>query len=92
MEKKYNQKNCSKNGLIKCAVALLNICQRETGKFISLLFILKMKNICDEAYILFVLFFRAGVLSLLDMSVKTPIRTNYFNPGIAGFNWQSKTR
>ena len=92
MNKKYKEKYCSKNCLIKYAVALLKICKRETGCLFSLLFKVKIKSICDEVSIIFALFFRAVTLSLLNMSVKTQIRTNYFNPGIVGFGGQSKTR
>ncbi|MCG2713112.1 MAG: hypothetical protein L6416_12430 [Candidatus Omnitrophica bacterium] len=92
MNKKHNHKYRGKNSLIKQPVAQLNICKRETGKRCFLLFIIKIKSICDEAGIFFALFFRAGILSLLNMPVKAPIRTNYFNPGIAGFVGQSKTR
>ena len=92
MDKKFNHKYCSKNNLIKNAVVLLKIYKREAGSLFSLLFKIKFKFIYDEASVLFALLPRAGVLSLLDMSVKTPIRTNYFNPGIAGYCLQSKTR
>jgi len=65
---------------------------REIVKLFSLLFLIKIKFNCVKSGIYFALFFREGVLSFLDKFVRTPIRTNYFNPGIVELAWQSKTR